>query len=75
MPCFQCEHIPQGQEGRVIEKENLLDHLKCCISMLLRCKERKMVERRVYSVNTCNTSLHSPCHAGVTNRCALHISG
>lgn len=40
MPCFQCVHIPQGQEGRVIEKENLLDHLKCCISVFLRCREK-----------------------------------
>lgn len=75
MPCFHCEHIPQDQEDRVIEKENLLDHLKCCISMSLGYRERKMVERRVYSVNTCNTSLHSPCHAGVRNRCILRTSG
>lgn len=43
-----------------IEKGSLFDHHKCCITMSLGCRERKMVGKRVNSVNACRTFLHSP---------------
>lgn len=58
----------------MIEKGNLFDHHKCFMTMSLGCRERKIVGKRVNSVNACRTSLHSPCHAGVRSSCVWHTS-
>lgn len=35
--------------------------ITCCITVSLGCRERKMMGKRVNSVNACRTFLHSPC--------------
>lgn len=44
-----------------VEKGSLFDHHRCYITMSLGCRERKMVGKRVNSVNACRTFLHSLC--------------